>query len=107
MMKRIVQLTLMIGFVLAALGGSVHADHHEKIKVLYMGGRGHDSDGYYKSISGQLAKQGDFELVLSNNLDDLKAETINYLSGKIRPLEKRIHGAPSGREWRRGSRRRY
>jgi type 1 glutamine amidotransferase len=76
MMKTIAHPTLVIGFLLAALSGPALADHHKKITVLYMGGRGHDSDGYYKSISGQLAKQGDFELVLSNKLDDLKAETI-------------------------------
>lgn len=59
----------------ASLGFAV-ADHHKKIKVLYMGGRGHDWKGYYESIAPQLKKQGDFELVLSNKLDDLKAETI-------------------------------
>ena len=52
------------------------ADHHGKIKVLYMGGRGHDSPGYEKFLTGFLARQGGFELVISNKLDDLRAGTI-------------------------------
>ncbi len=52
------------------------ADHHGKVKVLYMGGRGHDSPGYEKFLIGFLARQGGFELVISNKLDDLRAGTI-------------------------------
>jgi len=54
----------------------VKADHNEKIKILYMGGRDHDWKGYYESIVPQFKKQGDFDLVLSNKLEDLKAEYI-------------------------------
>ncbi|MEE3179742.1 MAG: hypothetical protein VX317_08670, partial [Verrucomicrobiota bacterium] len=52
------------------------AEHHENIKVLYMGGRGHDSKGYEKFLTGFLARQGGFDLVISNKLDDLRTETI-------------------------------
>ena len=55
---------------------SASAEHHGKIKVLYMGGRGHDSPGYEKFLTGFLARQGGFELVISNKLDDLRAGTI-------------------------------
>ena len=41
-----------------------------------MGGRDHDWKGYYESIVPQFKKQGDFDLVLSNKLEDLKAEYI-------------------------------
>ena len=54
----------------------VNADHHEKIKILYMGGRDHDWKGYYESIVPLFKKQEDFELIFSNKLDDLKAENI-------------------------------
>lgn len=52
------------------------AEHHGNIKVLYMGGRGHDSKGYEKFLTGFLARQGGFDLVISNKLDDLRTETI-------------------------------
>ena len=55
---------------------SASAEHHGKIKVLYMGGRGHDSPGYEKFLTGFLARQGGFDLNISNKLDDLKAESI-------------------------------
>ena len=41
-----------------------------------MGGRDHDWKGYYESIVPLFKKQGDFELIFSNNLDDLKANKI-------------------------------
>jgi uncharacterized protein len=47
----------------------------EKIRVLLMGGRGHDWKGFHAVISKVLAKTGDFELTLSEKLDDLKSET--------------------------------
>ena len=52
------------------------ADHHQKIKILYMGGRDHDWKGYQEAIVPLFKKQGDFELTLSNKLDDLKAGKI-------------------------------
>ena len=75
-MKSFAKYCLLFSLVLATSLGATRADHHEKIKVLFMGGRGHDWEGYHKSIDAILKKQGDFELVLSNQLDDLKAETI-------------------------------
>lgn len=75
-MKIFAQLILPTALALSALAGIARADHHEKIKVLYMGGRGHDWKGYYESVRPQLEKQGDFELVLSNKLDDLKKGSI-------------------------------
>ena len=60
---------------------SVQADDHKKIKILYMGGRDHDWKGYYESIVPLFKKQGDFELIFSNKLDDLKAENIKRYSG--------------------------
>ncbi len=75
-MKSFASLCLFVCLALAASISSAAADHHEKIKVLYMGGRGHDWKGYQKSIAALLKKQGDFELVISNKLDDLKADNI-------------------------------
>ena len=43
--------------VLLATQGAAFADHHEKIKVLYMGGRGHDSPGYEKFLTAFLEKR--------------------------------------------------
>ncbi|NIP91956.1 MAG: ThuA domain-containing protein, partial [Akkermansiaceae bacterium] len=75
-MKEILPIGLVAGLALVSLAGKAAADHHEKIKVLYMGGRGHDWKGYYESLAPLLRKQGAFELVPSNKLDDLKAEAI-------------------------------
>jgi type 1 glutamine amidotransferase len=60
-------------------GPAVHGLAAEKIKVLLLGGRGHDWKGFHESLAEVLAKTGDFELTLSSQLDDLKAEKIkNY-----------------------------
>jgi len=49
----------------------------EKTKVLLLGGRGHDWKGFHASIAPVLDKTGDFDVTLSAELDDLKAESIN------------------------------
>ena len=48
----------------------------EKTKVLLLGGRGHDWKGFHAVISPVLEKTGDFEVTLSDQLDDLKSEHI-------------------------------
>jgi len=60
-----------------ALAGDVVAA--EKTKVLLLGGRGHDWRGFHAAIAPVLEKTGDFEVTLSDQLDDLKPENIkNY-----------------------------
>lgn len=49
----------------------------EKTKVLLLGGRGHDWRGFHEVTATLLEKTGDFELTLSDNLDDLKADSID------------------------------
>ncbi|MHC4406792.1 MAG: ThuA domain-containing protein [Planctomycetota bacterium] len=61
---------------LALIGWTTDAAGAEKIKVLLMGGRGHDWKGFHAVISKVLEKSGDFDLTLSAELDDLKAESI-------------------------------
>ena len=60
----------------AATLGAGQATAADKIPVLLMGGRGHDWKGFHAVISEVLAKTGDFELTLSDKLDDLKPESI-------------------------------
>ena len=67
-------------FAVAALavvtfaGGAIAA---EKTKILLLGGRGHDWRGFHEVIAPVLDKTGDFEVTLSDQLDDLKADKIN------------------------------
>ena len=61
---------------LALIGWASEAACAEKIKVLLMGGRGHDWKGFHAVLSEVLAKSGDFSLTLSDQLDDLKADKI-------------------------------
>ena len=66
-------------FVLAVVALSAwtgNAVAAEKIKVLLLGGRGHDWKTFHAVISPVLTKTGNFEVTLSDKLDDLKAETI-------------------------------
>ena len=66
-------------FVLAVVALSAwtgNAVAAEKIKVLLLGGRGHDWKTFHAVISQVLTKTGNFEVTLSDQLDDLKAETI-------------------------------
>jgi len=69
-------------FVLAAValaGWTNNASAAEKIKVLLLGGRGHDWKGFHAVIAPVLEKTGDFAVALSADLNDLKAEKIkNY-----------------------------
>ena len=68
---------LLCGLAALALitmaGDAVGAD---KTKVLLMGGRGHDWRSFHATMSEVLEKTGDFELKFSDQLDDLKAESI-------------------------------
>ena len=59
--------------VLGLAGAATAAD---KIKVLLLGGRGHDWKGFHAVIAEVLHKTGDFEVTLSDQLDDLKADRI-------------------------------
>ena len=71
--------SLLILLICLVCTEGVKADHHKKIKILYMGGRDHDWKGYYESIVPLFKDQGDFELVFSNKIDDLRADKIkNY-----------------------------
>jgi type 1 glutamine amidotransferase len=63
--------------MMAAAAGAAPAEKAaEKTKVLLMGGRGHDWKGFHAILSEVLKKTGDFELTLSDKLDDLRADTI-------------------------------
>jgi len=62
--------------VIAVLGIADGAAAAPKIKVLLLGGRGHDWKGFHAVIAKVLDKTGDFEVTLSEKLDDLKADTI-------------------------------
>jgi type 1 glutamine amidotransferase len=67
-------------FVVAALALVVLAGEAvcaEKIKVLLVGGRGHDWKGFHNVIAPVLEKTGDFEVTLTTKLDDLKKENIS------------------------------
>ena len=69
--------SLMFTFLaLALIGAAGHAAAAEKTKVLLMGGRGHDWKGFHGVISEVLEKTGDFDVVLSAQLDDLKPKSI-------------------------------
>ena len=67
-------LTLALAAVVMT-GAASHASA-AKIKVLLLGGRGHDWRGFHAVISEVLEKTGDFEVTLSAELDDLKADSI-------------------------------
>lgn len=49
----------------------------KKVKVLVVGGRGHDWKGFYAAIAPVLSKTGDFEPTLTEKLDELKTENIS------------------------------
>ena len=44
--------------------------------MLLLGGRGHDWKGYFEVTAPVIEKTGDFEVTISTQLDDLKAENI-------------------------------
>ena len=68
---------LAAGLGLAFLCFAGSAFSAEKIKVLLVGGRGHDWNDFHAVIAPVLEKTGDFEVTLTTKLDDLKAESIN------------------------------
>lgn len=63
-------------FVLAALLLLADSAPAEKIKVLLVGGRGHDWKGFHDVIAPRLEKTGDFSVTLTAKLDDLNAENL-------------------------------
>jgi uncharacterized protein len=70
-------LTFLVSLLHAADASAAVAS--PKIKVLLVGGRGHDWKGFHEAIAPLLEKTGDFELKLAVSLDDLKPASIaNY-----------------------------
>jgi hypothetical protein len=67
------QFLMVAGAALALIVSTSHGLAAEKIKVLLVGGRGHDWKGFHAVISEVLKNTGDFELTLTTQLDDLKA----------------------------------
>ncbi len=61
---------------LAMLSWTSDALSAEKIKLLLVGGRGHDWKGFHGVISEVLEKTGNFDVTLTDKLEDLKAENI-------------------------------
>lgn len=76
MTTRRVVLGCWVAALVVCLGASAEAFGAEKIKVLLLGGRGHDWKGFHAAIAPVLERTGDFELTLSDRLDDLVAENI-------------------------------
>ena len=66
----------LLAAVLVVLACAAHASAAEKIKVLLVGGRGHDWKGFHEVLSKVLEKTGDFDLALTTDLDDLKADRL-------------------------------
>jgi type 1 glutamine amidotransferase len=71
--RKFMTLTLSVLVVVGPASGAAAA---EKIRVLLVGGRGHDWKGFHAAIAPVLHKTGDFEVTLTEKLDDLKAESI-------------------------------
>ena len=87
--------------ILAMAGEAVSAAQpaEGKIKLLFMRGGGHDWKGFTPIMVGLLEKTGDFDVTLTVDLDDLKAENINkfdmvlfYGSGRDFTDEKQEQG---------------
>jgi hypothetical protein len=69
--------SLTFAFVaLALIGLASEAAAAEKIQVLLVGGRGHDWKGFHAVVSEVLEETGDFDVVLSADLDDLRPKRI-------------------------------
>jgi len=64
---------LAVVSLMASAGSALAAD---KAAVLLLGGRGHDWKGFHAVIAPVLEKTGDFEVTLSAQLNDLKAENL-------------------------------
>jgi hypothetical protein len=67
---------ILLFAVLAVLGMALDAAAAEKIKLLLVGGRGHDWKSFHGVISKVLDKTGDFQVTLTADLDDLKPQRI-------------------------------
>lgn len=76
MTTRRVVLACWVAGLVACLVSAADAVGAEKIKVLLVGGRGHDWKGFHAAIAPVLERTGDFELTLSEQLDDLKPENV-------------------------------
>ncbi len=76
--KKYVVLMVAALTVLAVAVGAVSAAEPEegKIKLLFMRGGGHDWKGFTAVIVKVLERTGDFDVTLTESLDDLKAENI-------------------------------
>jgi len=75
--KMFMGLTAIAVTVVAMAGTAVSAEKADgKIKLLFMRGGGHDWKGFTPVMVEVLDKTGDFEVTLTENLDDLKAEQI-------------------------------
>lgn len=71
--------SLLLALGPAALGAwAVAADAvaADKIAVLLVGGRGHDWRGFHDTIAPVLEKTGDFEVTLTEKLDDLTVDNL-------------------------------
>ena len=62
---------------LAVVGLASDAVSAEKIKVLLLGGGGHDLKGFNALMTEVLEKTGDFKVTFFDKLDDLKRENIS------------------------------
>jgi len=71
------RLAAALMIVLTGLGWCARVHGAEKIKVLLVGGRGHDWKGFHSVIAPVLEKTGDFDVTLTVKLDDLKPENIS------------------------------
>lgn len=71
--KHVFALAMAAAGLAAWAGGAPAA---EKIKVLLVGGRGHDWKTFHAVMDEVLKKTGDFELTLTERLDDLKPAAI-------------------------------
>ncbi len=76
-LKKSVVLTAIVMAVLAlGAGASAEKPAGGKIKLLFMRGGGHDWRGITPVLVKLLDKTGDFDVTLTENLDDLKAGNI-------------------------------
>ncbi len=66
---------MLVALGLAAFGMSAQGAEG-KIKLFYLQGGGHDSKGNFAILRPILEKTGDFEITVSEDMDELKAENI-------------------------------
>lgn len=72
----VLAVTALAALALAAGAVSAEQPTGGKIKLLFMRGGGHDWKGFTPILVEVLDKTGDFQVTLTENLDDLKAEQI-------------------------------